>query len=43
MNRIEKFYDKNPYKEKTRLTRSAYDTIESEITRRFLSKHLNPQ
>ncbi len=43
MNRIEKFYDKNPHKEKTRLTRSAYDTIESEITRRFLSKHLNPQ
>jgi ubiquinone/menaquinone biosynthesis C-methylase UbiE len=43
MNRIEKFYDNNPHKEKTRLTRSAYDTIESEITRRFLSKHLKPQ
>jgi ubiquinone/menaquinone biosynthesis C-methylase UbiE len=42
MNRIEKFYDKNPHKEKTRLTRSAYDTIESEITRRFLFKHLKP-
>jgi ubiquinone/menaquinone biosynthesis C-methylase UbiE len=40
MNRIEKFYDENPHKEKTRLTRSAYDTIESEITRRFLSKYL---
>jgi ubiquinone/menaquinone biosynthesis C-methylase UbiE len=42
MNRIEKFYDLNPLKEKTRLTRSAYDSIESEMNRRFLSKYLKP-
>lgn len=42
MNRIEKYYDLNPLKEKLRLSRSAYSTIESEITKRFLSKYLKP-
>lgn len=43
MNRIEKYYNSHPQKEKLRLTRRAYDTIESEITRRYLEKHLKPQ
>lgn len=40
MNRIEKYYDQHPAKEKTRLTRSAYDSIESEITKRYFSKYI---
>ncbi len=43
MNRVEKYYDRFPNKEKERLTKSAYDTIESEITKRFLTKYLKPQ
>lgn len=42
MSRVEKYYDLFPQKEKNRLTRTAYDNIESEITKRFLLKHLNP-
>lgn len=42
MNRVEKYYDRFPHKEKERLTNCAYDSIESEITRQFLKKHLKP-
>lgn len=42
MNRIEKYYNQNPDKEWNRLQESAYDTIESEITRRFILKYLKP-
>jgi ubiquinone/menaquinone biosynthesis C-methylase UbiE len=43
MNRIEKYYDLFPEKEKVRLSRSAYDNIESEITKKFLQKYLKPK
>ncbi len=43
MNRVEKYYDRFPQKEKQRLTGGAYDSIESEITKRFLEKHLKPE
>lgn len=42
MNRIEKYYNQNPDKEWNRLQESAYDTIESDITRRFIKKYLKP-
>lgn len=42
-NRVEKYYDRFPHKEKLRLTGGAYDSIESEITKRFLEKHLKPE
>lgn len=40
MERIKKYYDEFPDREQNRLSRSAYDSIESEITKRFITKHV---
>ncbi len=42
MNRIEKYYDQSPEKEWLRLQRTAYDTIEATITKKYLLQYLKP-
>src|SRR3990167_2395793 len=42
MTKVEKYYQQFPQKEVLRLTDSAYGSIESEITKKFLLKYLRP-
>lgn len=41
--KVEKYYQQFPQKEVSRLTDSAYGSIESEITKKFLLKHIKPK
>lgn len=41
-NRVQKFYNQDPLKERNRLERDAYHSIESEITKRFIQNYLKP-